>query len=173
MLIRMGQLEYQRKSTGNPIRKSRTTKGRTFLLNQSISQERVLPQRLTALRETGLSGFLRRYSQVFLQRAGFHEGEKGPIYRCMLTFLILTIYFFLSSHFVFFAISFKFSISQSKFPLFPPPFCSWQDPPFIVKDVYTVPKAIPVWPPVRYISDTGQYRCTISGLPLFLIFINK
>ena len=25
------------------------------------------------------------------------------------------------------------------------------------KDVNTVPEAVPVWPPVRYISDTGQY----------------
>ena len=41
------------------------------------------------------------------------------------------------------------------------------------KDVNTVPEAVPVWPPVRYISDTGQYRCTVSGLPLFFIFINK
>ena len=40
------------------------------------------------------------------------------------------------------------------------------------KDVNIVPEAVPVWPPVRYISDTGQYRCTVSGLPLFFIFIN-
>ena len=26
------------------------------------------------------------------------------------------------------------------------------------KDVNTIPEAVPVWPPVRYISDTGQYR---------------
>ena len=38
----------------------------------------------------------------------------------------------------------------------------------LIKDVNTVP----VWPPVRYISDTGQYRCTVSDLPLFFIFIN-
>ena len=41
----------------------------------------------------------------------------------------------------------------------------------IIKDVNTVPEAVPVWPPVRYISDTGQYRCTVSGLPLFYIYI--
>ena len=40
------------------------------------------------------------------------------------------------------------------------------------KDVNTVPEAVSVWPPVRDISDTGQYRCTISGLLLFFIFIN-
>ena len=40
------------------------------------------------------------------------------------------------------------------------------------KDVNTVPEAVLVWPPVRYISDTGQYRCTVLGLPLFFIFIN-
>ena len=40
-----------------------------------------------------------------------------------------------------------------------------------IKDVNTVPEAVPVWPPVRYISDTGQYRCTVSGLPLFYIYI--
>ena len=45
--------------------------------------------------------------------------------------------------------------------------CTW------TKDVNTVSEAIPVWSPVRYISDTGQYRCTVSGLPLFFIFINK
>ena len=42
---------------------------------------------------------------------------------------------------------------------------------FRSKDVNTVPEAVPVWPPVRYISNTGQYRCTVSGLPLFFIFI--
>ena len=40
-----------------------------------------------------------------------------------------------------------------------------------IKDVNTVPEAVPVWPPVRYISDIGQYRCTVSGLPLFFVFI--
>ena len=30
---------------------------------------------------------------------------------------------------------------------------------FSIKDVNTVPEAVPVWPPVRYISDTDQYRC--------------
>ena len=44
---------------------------------------------------------------------------------------------------------------------------------FLFKDVNTVPEVIPVWPLVRYISDTSQYRCTVSGLPLFFIFINK
>ena len=38
------------------------------------------------------------------------------------------------------------------------------------KDVNTIPEAVPVWPPVRYISDTGQYRCTVSDLLLFYIF---
>ena len=33
-------------------------------------------------------------------------------------------------------------------------------------------EVVPVWPAVRYISDIGQYRCTVSGLPLFFIFIN-
>ena len=41
------------------------------------------------------------------------------------------------------------------------------------KGVNTVPEAVPVWPAVRYISDAGQYRCTVSGLPLFFVFINK
>ena len=39
------------------------------------------------------------------------------------------------------------------------------------KDVNTVPEAVPVWLPVRYISDTGQYRYTVSDLPLFYIYI--
>ena len=34
------------------------------------------------------------------------------------------------------------------------------------KEVNTVP----VWPTVWYISDTGQYRCTVSDLSLFYIF---
>ena len=38
-------------------------------------------------------------------------------------------------------------------------------------DVNTVLETVPVWPPVRYISDIGQYRCTVSGLPLFFVFI--
>ena len=38
------------------------------------------------------------------------------------------------------------------------------------KDVNTVPEAVSVWPPVQYISDTGQHQCTVSGLPLFYIF---
>ena len=45
------------------------------------------------------------------------------------------------------------------------------DIPIQIKDVNTVPEAVPVWPPVRYISDTGQYRCTVSGLLLFYIYI--
>ena len=40
-----------------------------------------------------------------------------------------------------------------------------------IKDVNTVPEAVPIWPPVRYISDTDQYRCTVSGLPLFYIYM--
>ena len=38
------------------------------------------------------------------------------------------------------------------------------------KGVNIVPVAIPIWPPIRYISDTGQYRCTVLGLLLFYIF---
>ena len=38
------------------------------------------------------------------------------------------------------------------------------------KEVNTVPEAILVWPMVRYILGTGQYRCTILDLPLFLLF---
>ena len=41
----------------------------------------------------------------------------------------------------------------------------------ITKDVNTVPEAVLVWSPVRYISDTGQYRCTVSGLLLFYTYI--
>ena len=41
------------------------------------------------------------------------------------------------------------------------------------KGVNTVPEAIPIWLAVRYISDTDQYRCTVSGLPLFFIYIYK
>ena len=40
------------------------------------------------------------------------------------------------------------------------------------KGVNTVLEAVPVWLAVRYISDTGQYWCTVSGLLLFFIFIN-
>lgn len=36
------------------------------------------------------------------------------------------------------------------------------------KGVNTVPEAVPVWPAVRYISDTGQYRCTVLGLLLYI-----
>ena len=43
----------------------------------------------------------------------------------------------------------------------------------LTKGVNTVPEAVPVWPAVQYISDTGQYRCTVLGLPQFFIFINK
>ena len=38
------------------------------------------------------------------------------------------------------------------------------------KEVNTVLKVVPVWPPIRYISGTGQYRCIVSGLLLFYIF---
>ena len=41
------------------------------------------------------------------------------------------------------------------------------------KEVNTISEAVPVWPMVRYISNTDQYRCTVSGLPLIFIFINK
>ena len=37
-----------------------------------------------------------------------------------------------------------------------------------VKGVNTVLEAVPVWPTVRYISNTDQYRCTVSGLPLYI-----
>ena len=37
--------------------------------------------------------------------------------------------------------------------------------------VNIVPKAVSVWLAVQYISDTCQYWCTVSGLPLFFIFI--
>ena len=43
--------------------------------------------------------------------------------------------------------------------------------PFQTKGVNTVPDAVPVWPAVRYISDTGQYQCTISDLPLFFTIL--
>ena len=70
--------------------------------------------------------------EFFLQRAGFHEGEKGLIYRCMPIFLILTISFFLLTLFsLLFLLSFLFPSPSSV----PPPFCSQQDPPFIVSDV--------------------------------------
>ena len=39
------------------------------------------------------------------------------------------------------------------------------------KGVNTVPETIPVWPLVRYISDTGQYRYTVSDLSLLYIYI--
>ena len=39
------------------------------------------------------------------------------------------------------------------------------------KGVNTVPKAVPVWPALRYILDTDQYRCTVSGLSLLYIYI--
>ena len=42
-----------------------------------------------------------------------------------------------------------------------------------IKGVNTVPEVVPLWPVVQYISDTDQYRYTVSGLPLFFIFINK
>ena len=41
----------------------------------------------------------------------------------------------------------------------------------IFKGVNTIPKVVLVWPPVRYISDIGQYRCTVSDLLLFYIII--
>ena len=36
----------------------------------------------------------------------------------------------------------------------------------LTKEVNTIPEAVPVWPTVRYISGTGQYRCTVLDLPL-------
>ena len=44
---------------------------------------------------------------------------------------------------------------------------------FKSKGVNTVPEVVPIWLTVRYISDTGQYWYTVSGLPLCFIFINK
>ena len=41
-----------------------------------------------------------------------------------------------------------------------------------IKGINTVLEVVLVWSAVRYISDTGQYWCTVSGLPLFFIFIN-
>ena len=39
------------------------------------------------------------------------------------------------------------------------------------KGVNTVLEAVLVWPAVRYISGTGQYRCTVSSLLLLYIYI--
>ena len=39
------------------------------------------------------------------------------------------------------------------------------------KGVNTVPKAVPVWPALRYILDNDQYRYTVSGLSLLYIYI--
>ena len=39
------------------------------------------------------------------------------------------------------------------------------------KGVNTVSKAVPVWPALRYILDTDQYRCTVLGLSLLYIYI--
>ena len=53
--------------------------------------------------------------------------------------------------------------------------CSWCCGCFLssgIKEVNTVPKAIPVWPTVLYISDTNQYRCIISNLSLFYIILS-
>ena len=84
---------------------------------QSISQERVLPWRLTALRETSLSGFSAQMFLRFSQRARFHEGEKGPIYWCMPIVLILTFVFLSCDFLSFFSHSFLcyFSVSLFKF----------------------------------------------------------
>ena len=41
-----------------------------------------------------------------------------------------------------------------------------------IKGDNTVLEAVSVWSAVRYISDIGQYWCTVSDLPLFFIFIN-
>ena len=41
------------------------------------------------------------------------------------------------------------------------------------KGVNTVLEAVPVWLAVRYISDTGQYWCTVSGLPLYILKARK
>ena len=103
---------------------------------QLISQEKVLPWRLTALRETSLSSFSAQMLLRFSQRAGFHEGEKGPIYWCMPTVLILTfvflscgfLSFFSHSFLCYFFLSFYFLVEV---PIVPP-FCSLQDPSFIV-----------------------------------------
>ena len=35
-----------------------------------------------------------------------------------------------------------------------------------IKEVNTVPEAVPVWPAVRYISNTSQYRFTAIFLYL-------
>ena len=39
------------------------------------------------------------------------------------------------------------------------------------KGVNTISEVVPVWPVVRYISDTDQYWYTVSGLLLFYIYI--
>ena len=39
------------------------------------------------------------------------------------------------------------------------------------KEVNTVSEIVSVWPVIRYISSTGQYRCTVSGLSLIYIYI--
>ena len=39
------------------------------------------------------------------------------------------------------------------------------------KGVNTVSKVVPIWPALRYILDTDQYRCTVLGLSLLYIYI--
>lgn len=43
--------------------------------------------------------------------------------------------------------------------------------PTSTKGVNIVSETVPIWPKVRYISDTGQYRCTVSGLQLFFTIL--
>ena len=74
-LIRM--LGNQLKSSPQePVRKSKAREGRTFLLNAINLAGKVLPWRLTTLRETDLSGL---YAEAL---CGFHReqdfmGERG------------------------------------------------------------------------------------------------
>ena len=112
-LIRMlGKSTKVRSAGAKPERKD------CSFSTQLISQEKVLSWRLTALREIGLSGFLHRGSLRFSQRAGFHEGERESIYRCMTAVLILTLSFFLVVFFLSFPlVSFLFLSFSFQVPI--------------------------------------------------------
>ena len=100
-LVRMLGKSTKIRSTGvEPKRKERS------FSTQLISQERVLPWRLTALRETDLSGFsAQMLLEVFTESRISWERE-GSIYRCMPTVLILTFVFLSCGFLSFFSHSF-------------------------------------------------------------------
>ena len=125
------------------VRRNKAREERTFLLNAINLSGKSPVVEINCPKRNRPEWFMHKGSLWFSQRAGFREGERESIYRCMPAVLILTLFSFwlfsfLSFPLVSFSISwFLFSNSYFliKVPVIALLLCSRQDPLFILPTV--------------------------------------